>query len=166
MKLSTALADTGDPSQAATQAHDLEAAGIDMIWVAELYTFDAVSALGYFAATTSRVELAAGILPIYSRTPTLTAMTAAGLDAVSGGRFVLGLGTSGPRVIEGWHGVRQASHPHPRADRHLPARLEARASRLLHRRHPQRRPTGLHGFRVHVDLGDLVARTACSRCWA
>ena len=95
----------GDPVQAANDAADLEKAGIDMIWVAELYSFDAVSILGYLAAKTETVELASGIFPIYSRTPTLTAMTAAGLDAVSGGRFVLGLGASGPQVIEGWHGV-------------------------------------------------------------
>ena len=76
-----------------------------MIWVAELYSFDAVSILGYLAAKTETVELASGILPLYSRTPTLIAMTAAGLDAVSGGRFVLGLGASGPQVIEGWHGI-------------------------------------------------------------
>ena len=76
-----------------------------MLWVAELYSFDAISILGFLAAHTERVELATGILPIYSRTPTLTAMTAAGLDAVSRGRFVLGIGTSGPQVIEGWHGV-------------------------------------------------------------
>jgi len=76
-----------------------------MLWVAELYSFDAVSILGYLAAKTETVELASGIFPIYSRTPTLTAMTAAGLDAVSGGRFTLGLGASGPQVIEGWHGV-------------------------------------------------------------
>jgi F420-dependent oxidoreductase-like protein len=105
MKLSTSLPYTGDPKRAAAQARDLESAGIDMLWVAELYSFDAVSVLGYLAAHTERVELAAGILPLYSRTPTLTAMTAAGLDAVSGGRFVLGIGTSGPQVIEGWHGV-------------------------------------------------------------
>src|SRR4051812_26239228 len=105
MKLSTSVAYTGDPKKAAQRAKDLEAAGVDMIWVAELYSFDAISILGYLAAHTERVELASGILPIYSRTPTLTAMTAAGLDAVSGGRFVLGLGTSGPQVIEGWHGV-------------------------------------------------------------
>lgn len=105
MKLSTSVPYTGDPKQAAATARDLEAAGIDMLWVAELYSFDAVSILGYLAAHTERVELASGILPIYSRTPTLTAMTAAGLDAVSGGRFVLGLGSSGPQVIEGWHGV-------------------------------------------------------------
>jgi F420-dependent oxidoreductase-like protein len=105
MKLSTSVAYTGDPKKAAQRAKDLESAGIDMIWVAELYSFDAISILGYLAAHTERVELASGILPLYSRTPTLTAMTAAGLDAVSGGRFVLGLGSSGPQVIEGWHGV-------------------------------------------------------------
>jgi F420-dependent oxidoreductase-like protein len=64
-----------------------------------------VSQLGFIAARTERLQLASGILPIYSRTPALTAMTAAGLDFVSGGRFTLGLGTSGPQVIEGWHGV-------------------------------------------------------------
>lgn len=105
MKLSMMLPYTGDPKQAAAQARDLESAGIDMLWVAELYSFDAVSMLGYLAAHTERVELASGILPLYSRTPALTAMTAAGLDAVSGGRFVLGIGSSGPQVIEGWHGV-------------------------------------------------------------
>ncbi|MCZ7531302.1 MAG: LLM class F420-dependent oxidoreductase [Acidimicrobiia bacterium] len=105
MKLAMALNYTGDPRKAAQDAADLESAGIDMIWVAELYSFDAVSILGYLAAQTSRAELASGIFPIYSRTPTLTAMTAAGLDAVSEGRFILGLGASGPQVIEGWHGV-------------------------------------------------------------
>ena len=106
MKLSMSLAYSGDPVQAAATAADYERAGVDMIWVAELYSFDAVSILGYLAAKTERMELASGILPLYSRTPALIASTAAGLDAVSGGRFVLGLGASGPQVIEGWHGVR------------------------------------------------------------
>jgi F420-dependent oxidoreductase-like protein len=105
MKLSMMLNYSGDPRQAAKDAADLEKAGIDIGWVAELYSFDAVSILGYLAASTETMELGSAILPIYSRTPTLTAMTAAGLDAVSGGRFVLGLGASGPQVIEGWHGV-------------------------------------------------------------
>jgi len=61
--------------------------------------------MGFIAARTERVQIGSGILPIYSRTPTLTAMTAAGLDALSGGRMILGLGTSGPQVIEGFHGV-------------------------------------------------------------
>jgi F420-dependent oxidoreductase-like protein len=105
MKLSMTLNYSGDPVQAAATAADYEKAGVDMIWVAELYSFDAVSILGYLAARTERMQLASGILPIYSRTPALIASTAAGLDAVSQGRFVLGLGASGPQVIEGWHGV-------------------------------------------------------------
>ena len=105
MKLSTALPYTGNAKKAARKARDLEAAGIDMIWAAELYSFDAVSILGYLAAHTERVELGTGIMQLYSRSPTLIATTAAGLDAVSEGRFVLGIGSSGPQVIEGWHGV-------------------------------------------------------------
>ena len=80
-------------------------AGLDIVFVPEAYSFDAVSQLGFIAARTTRLQIASGILPIYSRTPALTAMTAAGLDFVSGGRFTLGIGTSGPQVIEGWHGV-------------------------------------------------------------
>jgi F420-dependent oxidoreductase-like protein len=78
---------------------------LDIVFVPEAYSFDAVSALGYLAASTERVQLASGILQLYTRTPTLTAMTAAGLDYVSDGRFILGLGASGPQVIEGFHGV-------------------------------------------------------------
>jgi F420-dependent oxidoreductase-like protein len=96
----------GEFSQVVEELGDFEAAGLDIVFIPEAYTFDAVSQLGYIAAKTTRLELASGILPVYSRTPTLTAMTAAGLDFVSGGRFTLGLGTSGPQVIEGWHGVR------------------------------------------------------------
>jgi F420-dependent oxidoreductase-like protein len=95
----------GGFAETAAEIRDLEAAGLDVAMVAEVYTFDAVSQLGYLAAVTERVELVSAILPIYSRTPALTAMTAAGLDFVSGGRFTLGLGASGPQVIEGWHGV-------------------------------------------------------------
>src|SRR5205085_5634782 len=83
----------------------MEEAGVDVVWVAEAYGYDAVSRLGYLAALTQRIELAAGILPIYSRTPALMAQTAAGLDELSNGRAILGLGASGPQVIEGWHGV-------------------------------------------------------------
>lgn len=105
MKLSMTLNYSGDPRAAADEARALEKAGVDVGWVAELYSFDAVSILGYLAAKTETMELGSSILPIYSRTPTLTAMTAAGLDAVSDGRFILGIGASGPQVIEGWHGV-------------------------------------------------------------
>jgi F420-dependent oxidoreductase-like protein len=92
-------------SQVVSELGDFEQAGLDIVFVPEAYSFDAVSQLGFIAARTQRLELASGILPVYSRTPALTAMTAAGLDFVSEGRFTLGLGTSGPQVIEGWHGV-------------------------------------------------------------
>src|SRR5690242_15799989 len=91
--------------EAARQVAELEQAGLDVIWVAEAYGFDAPTQLGYLAAATQRVQLGFGILPIYSRTPALIAQTAAGLDLVSEGRAMLGLGASGPQVIEGWHGV-------------------------------------------------------------
>ena len=94
-----------DPIRNADAVTDMERAGLDVVWAAEAYSFDAVSLLGYLAARTERVEIGSAILPIYSRTPTLTAMSAAGLDALSGGRFNLGLGASGPQVIEGFHGV-------------------------------------------------------------
>jgi F420-dependent oxidoreductase-like protein len=82
-----------------------EKAGLDVVWVAEAYGFDAPSFMGYLAATTETVQIASGILPIYTRTPTLIAMTAAGIDAMTDGRCILGLGASGPQVIEGFHGV-------------------------------------------------------------
>jgi F420-dependent oxidoreductase-like protein len=84
---------------------DYEAAGLQLAAVAEAYSFDAVSQLGYLAAKTKKVELASAILQVYSRTPALMAMTAAGLDFVSGGRFTLGIGASGPQVVEGFHGL-------------------------------------------------------------
>jgi F420-dependent oxidoreductase-like protein len=90
---------------AAAEVPEFERAGADLVAVPEAYSFDAVSRLGYLAAITSTVTLASAILPIFSRTPTLVAMTAAGLDSVSGGRFELGIGTSGAQVIEGFHGV-------------------------------------------------------------
>ena len=105
MKISTTIGFNGDPQRLAQQAQDLESAGVDLIWGAEIYGYDLISTLGYIAAKTERVELMTGIIPLYSRSPALIAQTAATLDALSGGRFILGLGTSGPQVIEGWHGV-------------------------------------------------------------
>jgi F420-dependent oxidoreductase-like protein len=95
----------GGAAAAAEQARAYEDAGVDVLAVAESYGADAVSALGFLAGQTLRAELMAQILPIYSRTPALIAMTAVGLDIVSQGRFILGLGVSGPQVIEGWHGL-------------------------------------------------------------
>ena len=87
------------------QVVELEKQGVGIVLVPEAYSFDAVSQLGYLAAKTSRIELGSGVIPLYTRTPTLLAMTAAGLDYVSDGRFMLGIGTSGPQVMEGFHGV-------------------------------------------------------------
>ncbi|MBF6209853.1 LLM class F420-dependent oxidoreductase [Nocardia puris] len=105
MRIGLGINYSGGFKEAAAEVADLEKAGLDIVFVPEAYSFDAVSALGYLAARTERMQLASGILQIYTRTPSLTAMTAAGLDFVSEGRFVLGLGASGPQVIEGFHGV-------------------------------------------------------------
>lgn len=105
MRIGLSINYAGGFKDVAAEVADLENAGLDIVFVPEAYSFDAVSALGYLAASTQRVELASGILQLYTRTPTLTAMTAAGLDYVSDGRFTLGLGASGPQVIEGFHGV-------------------------------------------------------------
>src|ERR1700729_3545967 len=99
------LSYAGGFAESARQTAELEKVGLDTVWVAEAYGYDAPSLMGYLAAKTERVEIGAAILPIYTRTPTLIAMTAAGIDAISGGRCVLGLGASGPQVIEGFHGV-------------------------------------------------------------
>ena len=105
MKISTMLSYSGGFKEAARQVSELEKAGLDLVWVAEAYGFDGPSLMGYLAALTETVEIGAAIIPIYTRTPTLIAMTAAGIDALSDGRFHLGLGASGPQVIEGFHGV-------------------------------------------------------------
>lgn len=105
MKLSHTLMYDGNPRAAADQVVELEKAGLDLVWVAEAYGFDSPTLMGYLAATTERVEIGAGILNVFSRTPGALLQTAAGLDNVSAGRAVLGLGASGPQVIEGFHGV-------------------------------------------------------------
>jgi F420-dependent oxidoreductase-like protein len=105
MKLSTQLMYSGNPRDAADQVVALEKAGLDTIWVPEAYGFDSPTLMGYLAAKTETVEIGSAILNVYSRTPGALAQTAAGLDNVSGGRAILGLGASGPQVIEGWHGL-------------------------------------------------------------
>jgi F420-dependent oxidoreductase-like protein len=105
MQLSMQISYAGGHHESAEQLVRLERAGLDIAWVAEAYSYDAPSYMGFLAARTERVQIGAGILPLYTRTPTLLAMTAAGIDALSGGRCILGLGASGPQVIEGFHGV-------------------------------------------------------------
>src|SRR6056300_1789348 len=84
---------------------ELDEIGIFCIWTAEAYGYDAVTPLSYFAALTDKLDLGSGIMQIPGRSPAMTAMTAATLDKLSGGRFRLGIGVSGPQVVEGWHGV-------------------------------------------------------------
>ncbi|AFN64191.1 Putative luciferase-like oxidoreductase [Mycobacteroides abscessus] len=106
MRIGTTLSYAGGFTEVVDELAELEKVGLDIAFVAEAYSYDAASQLGYLAAKTSTVKLASGIFQLYTRTPTLLAMTAAGLDYVSGGRFVLGIGASGPQVIEGFHGVK------------------------------------------------------------
>jgi F420-dependent oxidoreductase-like protein len=105
MRLSMKLGYNDGFRKAAERAVKYEHIGVDVFWTAEAYGFDSATQLGYLAAKTQRAQLGSGILPIYSRTPALIAQTAAGLDDLSEGRAILGLGASGPQVIEGWHGV-------------------------------------------------------------
>ena len=94
-----------DFQTSAKRVAELEKVGLDIVWIAEAYSYDSISQVGYLAAVTERVQIGTGIIKVYSRTAALTAMTAAGCDYVSNGRFILGLCASGPQVIEGFHGM-------------------------------------------------------------
>ena len=85
-------------------AREADRLGYDSIWAAEAYGSDAATVLAWLATNTERAKVASGIFQMPARTPAMTAMTAATLDNISGGRFMLGLGISGPQVVEGWHG--------------------------------------------------------------
>ena len=97
-----------DWTSAIAYAVEAERLGVDSAWTAETWGYDGATPLAYLAAKTSRLRLGTGILQVGTRTPALTAMTALALASLSGDRFLLGLGVSGPQVIEGWHGVRFA----------------------------------------------------------
>src|SRR5712691_2429225 len=93
-----------NPTELIELAQEAERLGYDSAWAAEAWGTDVVSVLAWLGATTTTLKLGAGIMQIPARTPAMTAMTAATLDLMSGGRMLLGLGTSGPQVAEGWHG--------------------------------------------------------------
>jgi F420-dependent oxidoreductase-like protein len=105
MRIGLPLPYSGSFTETVDLLPDYHQAGVQIVYVAEAYSFDAVSQLGYIAAKVPGIEIGSDILPVYTRTPSLIAMTAAGIDYVSGGRFTLGIGASGPQVIEGFHGV-------------------------------------------------------------
>src|SRR3954453_11323422 len=93
-----------NPLELVKLAQEAERLGFDSAWAAEAWGTDAVTVLSYVAATTTTLKVGSAIMQIPGRTPANTAMTAMTLDLLSGGRFILGLGTSGPQVVEGWHG--------------------------------------------------------------
>ena len=99
-----------DWDELTTYAQEAERLGVDAIWSAEAWIHDAVTPLAYLAGKTERLRLGTGIMQVGTRTPALAAMTAMTLTSLSEGRFILGLGTSGPQVVEGWHGIPFA-HP-------------------------------------------------------
>lgn len=132
MKLSMPLMYAGNPRDAADSVAALERAGLDTVWVAEVYGYDSPTLMGYLAAKTETIEIGSAIMNVYSRTPALLAQTAAGLDNVSGGRAILGLGASGPQVIEGWHGM-PYSKPLSRTREVVDiVRMALRRERLVH----------------------------------
>src|SRR5438552_10951309 len=93
-----------NPLELVAMAQEAERLGFDSAWAAEAWGTDAVTVLAWVAAATEKLRIGSAIMQIPGRTPANTAMTAMTLDLMSGGRFVLGLGTSGPQVVEGWHG--------------------------------------------------------------
>ena len=105
MRIGMPLNYSGGFKETIDELVEYEKAGLGIVFVPEAYSFDAVSQMGFIAARTENLEIASGILQLYTRTPALTAMTAAGLDYVSDGRFTLGIGASGPQVVEGFHGI-------------------------------------------------------------
>src|ERR1700716_4328954 len=109
MKLGVSVVYWGFGLTAADQldiARTAEQLGYDSVWAAEAYGSGAATVLAWLAAGTGQIKLGAGVFQIPARSAAMTAMTAATIDQLSGGRILLGLGTSGPQVSEGWHGVR------------------------------------------------------------
>jgi F420-dependent oxidoreductase-like protein len=106
LKLAVALPYTDTPwNEVVEYVQVAEKLGYEAVFVAEAYSYDAVSIMAALAMKTDRIKIGAGILNVFSRSPALLAQSAAALDMLSNGRFILGLGTSGPQVVQGWHGV-------------------------------------------------------------
>ncbi|HWE55222.1 MAG TPA: LLM class flavin-dependent oxidoreductase [Acidimicrobiales bacterium] len=110
MTLRVGITATLDGPDGASFVQEAERLGADSVWVPEFWAFDALTPLAYLAATTSTIRLATAIAQLGARTPALLAMSAQSMQVLSGGRFVLGIGTSGPQVMEGWHGI-DFDHP-------------------------------------------------------
>jgi len=104
--LTIGITPPGADRAALEYVRDAERLGIDSVWVPEAWMYDALTPLGYLAATTEHMRLATGVVQLGARSPAMLAMSGLALQAMSGGRFILGVGTSGPQVMEGWHGAR------------------------------------------------------------
>jgi F420-dependent oxidoreductase-like protein len=102
--LNTGYWSSGPPADVTEQIAEAERLGFDSIWTAEAYGSDALTPLAWWGASTTTVRLGTGIMQMSARTPTAAAMAALTMDHLSGGRFILGLGASGPQVVEGWYG--------------------------------------------------------------
>ena len=100
------LVGSDDPHGQLRLTQHAEATGFAVVWASEAYGGDSPTVLAWLAAQTSRIDVGSAVMQIPARSPAMTAMTAASLDVLTGGRFRLGLGVSGPQVSEGWHGVR------------------------------------------------------------
>src|SRR5205807_5452161 len=94
----------GPPADATAAVAEAERLGFDSVWTAEAYGSDALTPLAWWGARTTTLRLGTAIMQMSARTPAATAMAAISMDHLSGGRFVLGLGVSGPQVVEGWYG--------------------------------------------------------------
>ena len=131
--MSATGASASDPAEQLELVREAERIGYDSLWAAEAYGSDAVSVLAWLAAQTERIRLGSAILQMPGRSAAMTAMTVATLDQLSGGRLVLGIGTSGPQVAEGWHGQRFA-HQLQRAREYVDVvRMALRRERLEYR---------------------------------
>ncbi|MCB0993085.1 MAG: LLM class flavin-dependent oxidoreductase, partial [Acidimicrobiales bacterium] len=105
MTLRVGISPSGLERTGLDYVRDAERLGVDSVWTPEAWMYDALTPLGYLAAITERLRLAAGVVQLGARTPAMLAMSALAIQKMSQGRFVLGIGTSGPQVMEGWHGV-------------------------------------------------------------
>lgn len=105
MKVGIGFGGGPDWERSAQFVQEAEKLGVDSVWTAETWGFDAATPIGYLAGKTKTIKLGTGILQLGSRSPAMMAMTSMALNSMSGGRFTLGLGASGPQVVEGWHGV-------------------------------------------------------------
>ncbi len=117
---------------AADFARTAESLGVDSLWVPEVWGYDALTGLAHLAAHTSSIRLGTFVVQLGSRSPALLATSALSLQELSGGRFLLGIGTSGPRVMEGWHGVRFRKPVQATRETIEIIRTVSRGERLVH----------------------------------